>query len=183
MTRGRKMGQSNARWRQDDPRLNRAEAWPASLFPDAAYRYFRDAGCLVCALTVMLNECSVENEQDEAVFNPWVLNQRLISCGAFSSDADLELEDIARLYPLDYLGEVPYSREALLLSAKKGAPCLVTVPGVNAARHFTALLDVTEDDALVFDPCCGERILSSYDQVCELRLFTIEEEGLEGSDE
>ncbi len=119
----------------------------------------------------MLRVCSIESEQDEAMFNPWVLNQKLISCGAFSSDADLELADVRKLYPLVYLGEVPYSREAVVMAAKNGAPCLITVPGENAPRHFTTLLAVTEDDALIYDPSCGERNLSSYERVCELRLF------------
>lgn len=173
------MGQSGARWRQDDPRLNRVEAWPASIFPDAEYRYFRDAGCLVCALAVMLRECSVEREQDEALFNPWVLNQRLINCGAFSSAADLELSDICRLYPLEYLGEAPYSRIGLDLVKDYALPCLITVPGKNASRHFTTLLDVSGGDVLVFDPNVGERRLSSYGQICEMRLFAKTEEDCE----
>ena len=171
------MRQPNASWRQDDPRLNRIEAWPATLFPDAEYRYFRDAGCLVCSLAVMLLDCSVESEQDEALFNPWVLNQRLIDCGAFSPAADLELSDIRKLYPLEYLGEAPYSKDTLDVVKRNGLPCLITMPGKNASRHFTALLDVSEGDALVFDPCAGERRLSSYDQICEMRLFAITEEG------
>ena len=171
------MGHANARWRQDDPRLNRVEAWPATVFPDAEYRYFRDAGCLVCSLAVLLRECSVESEQDEALFNPWVLNQRLVDCGAFSPAADLELSDIRKLYPLEYLGEVSYSVDALDVAKRNGLPCLIAMPGENASRHFTALLDVSEGDALVFDPCAGERRLSSYDQICEMRLFAITEEG------
>ena len=41
-------------WRQTDPRFNKAEAWPAQQFPDAQFRFFRDAGCLVCALAVFI---------------------------------------------------------------------------------------------------------------------------------
>lgn len=160
-------------WRQDAPWLNRAEAWPASLFPEAEYRYFRDAGCLVCALAVLLRDCGLERESDEAVFNPWVLNERLVECGAFSPEADLELADVGRLYPLEYLTAVPYTRGNLVRLAGHDVACLVTVPGEKAARHFTTLLEVAEDDALVYDPICGERKLSSYERVCSIRPFYI----------
>lgn len=130
----------------------------------------------MCSLAVMLRDCCVESEQDETLFNPWVLNQRLIDCGAFSSAADLELSDIRKLYPLEYLGEVPYSGTAMDAVKRNGLPCLITMPGNNAARHFTSLLDVMDDDALVFDPCAGERRLSTYDRICEMRLFAITEE-------
>ena len=49
----------------------------------------------------------------------------------------------------------------------------MTVPGEKAARHFTTLLEVSEDDALVYDPICGERKLSSYKRVCSIRPFYI----------
>ena len=165
------MGQAYGNWLQDDPLFNLSEAWPASLFPAAEYRYFKDCGCLVCALAVMLRHCGIEGEEDEALFNPWVLNQRLIECGAFTPEADLELSDIGRLYPLEYLGAVPYSREALAQIAEYGRPCLVTVPGDKATMHFTALLQMLPDDAMVFDPCCGENLLGTYDRVFEIRVF------------
>ena len=100
-------------WFQTASQLNLEEAWPARLYPDAEYRYFRDCGCLMCALAVMLRHCGIEKEEDQSLFNPWILNQRLIDCGAFTSDADLELSFINRLYPIEYLGEFPYSRETL----------------------------------------------------------------------
>ena len=108
------MDEAYKNWRQDDPRFNREEAWPEAQFPDAEYRRFRDAGCLVCALAVMLRHAGLEKEADEDLFNPWILNRRLIDCGAFTPAADLELLDIRKLYPLEYLGDVPYSRDALL---------------------------------------------------------------------
>lgn len=152
--------------RQDDPRLNEAEAWPRSAFPEAEYTYFRECGCLVCALAALLQRHGYE---DGAAFDPWVLNQRLAACGAFTPSADLELEEIRRLYPLAYTGQTPYSREALTQLAESGALCLITVPGTRAERHFTALLRLTPDDAVVFDPLCGERILSGYERICEIR--------------
>ena len=156
-------------WMQTDPLLNRAEAWPARLFPDASYRFFRDAGCLVCSLAVMLRRCGLERA--DGPFDPWILNQRLIDCGAFTPAADLELARIGRLYPLEYLGALPYSGDALTRAAASGFPCLVAVPGEKAALHFTAPLELLPDDAVVFDPIFGEKRLGAYERVCELRVF------------
>ena len=158
-------------WRQTDPRFNLEEAWPAQQFPNAEFRWFRDAGCLVCSLAVLLRHAGIEEEADENRFNPLILNRRLIDCGAFDSAADLELSLVSLLYPLESIGAVPYSRAELHQAAERGLPCLVTVPGSNAERHFTALLRGLPDDAVVYDPLCGERKLSSYDRVCEIRMF------------
>lgn len=162
-------------WRQDDAFLNQAQAWPAALFPRATYHYFRDCGCVVCALAVMLRHCGAETESDEKLFNPWVLNQRLIDCGAFDSAADLQLECVGRLYALEYVGKVPCTADALAGLASSGALCLVTVPGKKAKWHFTALLRVLEDDAVLYDPNVGKARLSSYDGPLEIRVFRFTE--------
>ena len=167
------MRRSYTSWRQDAAWLNQAEAWPASLFPAADYHYFRDCGCLVCALAVMLRHYDVETESDETLFNPWILNQRLIDCDAFSCEADLELEYISRLYPLEYLGAIPYSMDNLMNTIKSGYPCLVTVPGKKADRHFATVLSALDKDAIVYDPLCGETKLSSYNRLCEIRAFRL----------
>ncbi len=169
------MVQPYLRWRQDDARLNQAEAWPTSSFPNATYHYFRDCGCLVCALAVMLRHCSLEKESDEGIFDPWVLNQRLVDCGAFDSAADLELESVGRLYPLEYVGKVPCTHDALAKVATDGSPCLVAVPGKKASKHFTTLLRVLKSDAKIYDPLEGVARLSSYDQPHELRVFRFAE--------
>ena len=165
------MRRSYTNWKQDAAWLNQEEAWPASLFPAAEYHYFRDCGCLVCALAVMLRHYDVETEYDETIFNPWVLNQRLITCDAFSCEADLELEHINRLYPLEYLGVIPYSWDDLRHALTSRLPCLLTVPGKKADRHFLTALRALDKDAIVYDPLCGETRLSSYDRLCEIRLF------------
>lgn len=172
----RKTERTYIRWRQTEPRFNRVEAWPVQLFPDTDYRYFRDCGCLVCALAVMLRHSGTEKEEDERLFDPWILNQRLIDCGAFTPAADLELSYINRLYPLEYLGPIPYTREALVQIMERGLSCLVTVPGEHGDRHFTAPLFTTPDDVIVFDPLIGERRLSAYNRICEIRVFRPEKE-------
>ena len=161
----------NNDWRQTNPRFNHEEAWPAQLFPNADYHYFRDCGCLVCALAVMLRHSGIETEEDDRRFNPWVLNQRLIDCGAFSPEADLELAYIDRLYLLEYLGEFPYSRESLLQIMERDLPCLITVPGEKAGRHFIVPVFTLPDDVIVFDPLNGERRLGAYKQICDIRVF------------
>ena len=158
-------------WRQDAPWLNEEEAWPKKLFPDADYRAFRECGCLVCALAVMLKSSGLEKASEEAMFNPWVLNQRLIACGAFTPAADLKLENVRKLYPLEYQGSASYSREALEEAVLSDSPCLITVPGFRAERHFITPIALLPDDVVVFDPKFGERRLSEYEQVLEIRMF------------
>ena len=160
-------------WRLSDPCFNSEEAWPAEQFPDADYRYFSDAGCLIFALARMLVHYGLEKGED-GPFDPRILNRRLIDCGAFTPAADLELSYISRLYPLSYLGALPFSWETLAQVAGSGLPCLITVPGVNAEHHFTTLIRLLPDDAVVYDPLCGERNLGSYVRICEIRLFRTE---------
>ena len=160
-------------WRQDDPRYNVEPAWDAESFPDANYRFFHECGCFVCALAIMLRHNSIEKETDESRFNPWILNQRLIEIGAFDSYADLEIEDIPKLYQVEYLGDFPYSREIMEKYAGKDFACLITVPGQRAAEHFTAFYELLDDDVLVIDPIRGKRRLSEYERVYSIRVFRI----------
>ena len=171
------MDKAYLNWRQTDPCFNEAPAWPAEQFPEATHHYFRSCGCLVCSLAVILRHFDIEKVADERLFNPWVLNQRLIECGAFDAAADLELADIDRLYPLTYLGVVPYSPDALRDAVRKGQLCLVAVPGIRSGKHFMALCGLTGDDAVVYDPLCGQRRLSSYEHVYNIRVFRREGQG------
>ena len=122
------------------------------------------------ALAVMLERCGLETA-NAGRFDPWVLNERLIGCGAISPAADLELSFIHCLYPLEYLGAAPFTESALRRIAEEGTPCLVTVPGTNAERHFAAFLRLAPEGAFVFDPLCGERMLDLRGRICEVRAF------------
>ena len=168
------MDKAYLHWRQNDPRFNQTEAWPRSLFPKAEYTFFRDAGCLVVALAVMLRYYDIEQTADENLFNPWTLNKELINSGAFDSAADLELRFISRLYPLEYLGSADYSEDTLRHIMERGWPCLITVPGKNADRHFTTFLSM-QPDVTVFDPICGERKCGTYDRLFDIRVFRKQE--------
>ena len=158
-------------WKQTDAAFNQKEAWPASLFPDASYRYFSECGCVVCALAAMLRHYGIEKQSDVSRFNPWILNEKLIRCGAFSVAADLMLADIDLLYELEYAGAVVYSREKLVEIYQSGEPFLITVSGTNAPRHFIAPDYLTEEDLAVIDSASEKRFLSEYEKVLELRLF------------
>ena len=158
-------------WRQTDPRFNQEEAWPADLFPKAQYRYFEETGCLLCSLAIMLRQYNIETETDEKVFNPWILNKRLVDVGAFTPAADLVIADINKLYPLYYVGQIPFSRKALLRLLETGNPFLITVNGVRGVRHFVVLDQVTEEDIIIIDPLEGPRSLGDFERVYELRVF------------
>ena len=158
-------------WRQADPGYNQEEAWPASLFPGADFHYFKECGCLVTSLAIMLRHYGIETETDESRFNPWILNQRLIKAGAFTRYANLQIKRIDRLYPLDYIGPIPYSREAVVSASQEGSPFLVAVPGVRGERHFIVPDYLTEDDLAIIDCAWHKKYLSAFDRIMEIRLF------------
>ena len=160
-----------------DPRYNEREAWPREQFPDADYTYMKDCGCLICSLAVLLCCHGIETETDEARFNPWILNERLIACGAFYPSGNLEMDDVSRLYPVEYCGPEDYSMELLAERVREGRLCMVTVPGKKGELHFMAVLRMIEKDAVtdavIFDPEMGERLLSEYDRVTMIRTYRI----------
>ena len=158
-------------WKQAAPGLNVAEAWPAEQFPEATWHLFREAGCLVTSLAIMLRRFGVERESDPARFDPWIFNERLKAAGAFTPAADLVVSALDRLYPIEYVGSFPYSREALVRLWEEGDPFLITVPGVRGARHFIVPDGLTDDDMKLIDPAWGKQYLSQFETVCELRVF------------
>ncbi len=53
---------------QDHLPYNEREAWTADQFPDADYRYFHEAGCLVCSLAYLLRYHEIEKENNTNTF-------------------------------------------------------------------------------------------------------------------
>lgn len=159
------------KWSQNAPEFNEKEAWSASLFPNAEYHFFSECGCLVTSLAIMLRHYNIEKEADTKSFNPWILNENLIKCGAFDDAADLIMERVGRLYPLEYIGSAVYTKEKLLELYESGEPFLITVPGKRTARHFIAPDCPTEEDFVIIDPASSKTHLSEFDRACELRMF------------
>ena len=84
------MDEAYKNWRQDDPRFNREEAWPEAQFPDAEYRRFRDAGCLVCALAEPFVDGKEDvpprpNDQQEKVINS-IINKILTTLNPINDE-------------------------------------------------------------------------------------------------
>ena len=158
-------------WKQTDSRFNREEAWPAELFPDAEFRFFSECGCVVTSLAIMLRHFGIEPETDEEKFNPWILNEWLIRCEAFTKSADLIIGNISRIYPLEYVGKIPYSKEAAEELCASGEPFLITVRGTNAPRHFIVPDGLFNGELKVIDCYGNNRHISDYDTVYDLRLF------------
>ncbi len=51
------------------------------------------------------------------------------------------------------------------------ALCLITVPGVLGVSHFIMLDHLLDNDAAVIDPAKGNRYLSDYETVKDIRVF------------
>ena len=158
-------------WVQSDPAYNQTPAWPKEHFPKAKYQYFKECGCFITSLAIMLRRFEIEKETDTTKFNPRILNDRLIDCGAFDSAADLDLSYICKLYPLVYEGEIPYTREAMVRLFDSSEPFFITVPGVCGARHAVVPDALLKDDAAVIDCAWQKERLSDFDRILELRIF------------
>ena len=160
-------------WKQTDPYLNHLEAWPAGIFPEAKWHYFKESGCLITSLSIMLCRFRIEQECDPKCFNPWILNERLKSIGAFTPAADLFISDICKLYPVVYTGELPCSKQELVRLLGAGTPFLVTVPGIRGDRHFVVPDRLTDDGLIIIDPLRGKTVLTESDIIIDLRVFQI----------
>ena len=99
---------------QTNPKYNEKEGWSQSLFPKAVNRCMKDNGSLVCSLDFLLKRYDLETNTDPEKFNPWILMERLISCGGYTSSGNMEIMSINKFYPLIFLGNVPYSHDILL---------------------------------------------------------------------
>ena len=159
-------------WTQLSEKFNKTEAWQEDLFPDAEYRFMKEAGCLIVPLAIRLRSFGIETEDDEELFNPMILNERLIEVGAFDSAADLYLNYINKLYALDYIGPMGYSDKCLQMLIQRGNPFLICVPGVRGDKHFVAFDGFCEDgDIAILDPAQRAERLSDYETVLDLRVF------------
>ncbi len=158
-------------WIQSDPAYNQTPAWPKEIFPEAEYHYFKECGCFVTSLAIMLRRFEIEREADTSKFNPRILNERLIASGAFDSAANLDLSYISKLYPLVYEGMAPYTREVMEDLFASGEPFLLTVPGVHGTRHAIVPDKLFKDDVAVIDCARHKKRLSEFDSICELRIF------------
>ncbi len=158
-------------WKQTNPAWNEKEAWTKEQFPHANYHYVRDTGCVLTSLAIMLRHFGIEKETDEQRFNPWILHERLLAANVYDDVADLRLQKVFRLYPIEYCGIVPYSKETLDRTAASGEPFLIVVPGKIGPRHFIAPDHPEGDTFTVFDPDSEKHALDEYDSVLELRIF------------
>ena len=162
-------------WRQADPRYNEVDAWPEDIFPKAEFRRFKQSGCLITSLAIMLRHYNLEKETSEDLFNPLILNSKLIENNVFDEYADIDLANLKNIYPLEYIGGIPYSYEAMIDAYTSGEPFLITVPGVNAENHFVVPDHPIDGDMAIIDCAWGKERLSEFEIVKQLRLFKLTE--------
>lgn len=158
-------------WRQSDPEWNKAEAWPASQYPNATMRYMRQAGCLVTSVAMLLRHYNVVNDSNVKTFNPWVCNEKLKSAGSFNSAADLIWEKVGNAFSgFRYAGVATYSTSKLHELYKQGYACIV---GVNNNGHFVAVKSASASGSVIMDPGNGYTSLSSFSSVNSIYYFSV----------
>ncbi len=153
------------RWSQDDLRFNRTEMFDAENYPDAKFRYLKDSGCLIVALSIMLRLFGIEKETDFNKFNPLIFCERAKAAGCFSKSGNFIFPAMPRLYPIEKFEAVPYSREAMIESFNKGYASILMVPGVNCQYHYVVPYKILDNDVSVIDRKFGKTLVSQYKEV------------------
>ena len=164
---------STPHWQCWDEKYNREIAWPEEEYPYAKLRIMYKGGCLVTAMATLLRHHGIEDEIREELFDPWILNEKLKTNKAFTLAADLELNIFKDLYSLDYVEEIPYSKEKLASLLSENAICLVKVPGHNDKYHFVVPTKAVKDDFEVIDCGADHGLLSEFSKVYTIRTFKI----------
>ena len=150
-------------WRQGDSAWNQQEAWPASQYPNADYRWMSQAGCLVTSVAMLLRHYNVVATSDVNAFNPWICNNALKAAGAFNSAADMYFDGVQKAYPgFVHKGTVAYSKATLASLYSQGYACIV---GVNGNGHFVAVKYADSSGATIMDPGWGYTSLSNFSSV------------------
>ncbi len=158
-------------WKQYDSEWNQSEAWPASQYPNATYRWMRQAGCYVTTIAILLRHYNVVTDSDVNNFNPWICNTELGKAGALNSAADLIAGNISKAYPgFVYAGTVAYSASTLVSLYKQGYACVVAVKGYG---HYVAVKSANSTDSIeIMDPGAANTSLSYYSSVNAIIYFT-----------
>lgn len=159
-------------WKQGDAEWNRSEAWPKSQFPNASYRYMRDAGCLVTSIAILLRHHNVISDNNVNNINPWICNESLKKVGAFTDAADLYYGRVTWAYPnLKYQGSMPYSYSNIKSLYEQGYACTIKVYN----WHFVALNNVVGNTVNIFDPGYSSRnTIASYSDPLEIFYYKVD---------
>ena len=158
-------------WKQYDSEWNQSEAWPASQYPNATYRWMKEAGCYVTTIAILLRHYNVVSDGDVNHFNPWICNTALGNVGALNSAADMVPANISKAYPgFVYQGSVGYSASQLVSLYNQGYACVVAVNGYG---HYVAVRSATDTgNIVIMDPGASSSSLSRYGSINAIIYFS-----------
>lgn len=169
---GLRLMEANYRlWRQYDDEWNQKEAWPEAEFPHAKSRYMKKTGCFITSMAILLRLYNIEKETDPNLFNPLILCKNMQKIGAYDCFADIRPESFSRLYPIEYLGSIPYSYTKLVELLKQEQPCLVMVPGLSEPFHYIVPDAVLNNDVKICDPGFDKEYLSDFSKIFYIVMF------------
>ena len=158
-------------WTQGDPRYNEEKAFDEENYPEARHRYLKEMGCIIIALAIMLRRFGIEEESDYRKFNPLIFFHRAKAAGCFDKGANFLLPKMPELYPIEQFECVPYSREAMIDSFRKGYASLLMVPGKNGPYHYIVPDEILPDDVSVIDRFMEKKLVSQYEKVYYIMNF------------
>ena len=158
-------------WKQYDSEWNQSEAGPASQYPNATYRWMKEAGCYVTTIAILLRHYNVVSDGDVNHFNPWICNTALGNVGALNSAADMVPANISKAYPgFVYQGSVGYSASQLVSLYNQGYACVVAVNGYG---HYVAVRSATDTgNIVIMDPGASSSSLSRYGSINAIIYFS-----------
>ena len=160
------------RWKQWDIPYNREEMWPKEDYPEAVSPWMYHAGGFVTSLAIMLKRFGVVTEDYEA-FNPLIVGERIKSVNGFDKDGAVIMECLDRLWPIHYVDDIPYSREALIETIESGMACQLMVRGEAAEYHYVVPDEILERDITVCDCAWPKFKVSDYPEVLYIARYEI----------
>lgn len=169
------------KWKQWDRSYNMEEMWPKDRYPEAVSPWMYYAGCFVTSLAIMLKRFGVVTE-DYETFNPLTLCERIKSVNGFDKDGAVIMECLDRLWPIHYVDDIPYSREALIETLESGMACQLMVRGEAAEYHYVVPDEILERDITVCDCAWPKFKVSDYPEVLYIARYEIRKKNPYGYD-
>lgn len=146
--------EDHTQWKQDDPRWNRQEAWPADRYPEATNRTMAEGGDLVTALAMLLKQSSFPTQED---FDPWQCLELLQKAEAFSPSGQLLWNRVSDAFPgFHFENRVEFSKQKLTDLYDYSFPCILELRDADGSTHFAALQSVDTRSFRILDPAGGQ---------------------------
>ena len=133
--------------------------------------YYEKYAALLDSLLLLLRKDGLIDDAEETDLNSFVLYRRLVDCGIISPEGRIYLRFMYRLYPINYNGDVPFSRDALRRLLAMDARCLIKADRKDGRVSYPLVLSMTQDDIVLMNPGQGIHSFSDYQEGLGILIF------------